>query len=116
MNQKCNKCGKYITYYGTAETGEMCDCDKGEEKWVDQLLEFHEKFSPLNRDVYINCEHCGGQVGPLREIIEKALQQERERIIEEIRNLPRSDDTPHFQAGEENTISRIIETIKTLNQ
>ena len=48
--------------------------------------------------------------------INQLLQQERERIIEEIRNLPRSDDTSHFQAGEENTISRIIDKIKTLNQ
>jgi len=53
---------------------------KENNKKVDELIELYDKVSPLNRDAYIKCEHCGEQVGPLKDIIYKAIQRERERV------------------------------------
>jgi trimethylamine:corrinoid methyltransferase-like protein len=58
MNQKCNKCGKYIIYYGTAGTGEMCDCDKRERERLEKIIEARLQIcQEVNGLPY--CKNCG---------------------------------------------------------
>jgi len=49
--------------------------------------------------------------------ITSLVKQEQLSLIEgiekDVRELPHSDDTEHFQAGEENTISRIVDILET---